>query len=83
MSASDKIVIGSTIVIATSAVTMLAISKKYEKATTALTGDLQDIQYLLSRSREDIIAGNKAIVEGNRILRELVKNSAEDISNQR
>lgn len=83
MSASDKIIIGSTIVIASSAVTMLAISKKYEKATTALTGDLQDIQYLLSRSREDIIAGNKAIVESNRILRKLVKNSAEDISNQR
>ena len=78
MTTSDKIIIGSTIVIAASAITMLTLSKKYEKATNVLNEELQDIHYLLSRSREDINAGNKAIVEGNNILREIVKSAAED-----
>ena len=83
MTTSDKIIIGSTVIVVASAITMLTISKKYEKATNVLTEDLQDIQYLLSRSREDIIAGNKSIVEGNKILREIVKSSAEDMTNQK
>ena len=80
MTTSDKIIIGSTAVIAASAITMMMISKKYDAAANDVLSELQDIHYILSRSREDIITGNKEIVEGNRILRSIVKQSAEDIT---
>ena len=79
MTTSDKIILGSTAVIAVSAITMLAISKKYEVATEEALSELKDIRYSLSKTREDVIIGNRAISEGNQILRQIVKKTAEDI----
>jgi len=79
MNTSEKIIIGSTAVITVSAITMLVISKQYTEATQEITANLKDVHYILSKSREDIIAGNKELVEGNRLLRSMVKTSAEEL----
>lgn len=79
MTKTDKIIIGSTVVVATSAVTMLILSQKYEKSIKEVQADIQEIQYVLSRSREDILVGNREIVDGNRLLRSMVKEGAEAV----
>ena len=78
MTKNEKVIIGSTAVIGISALTMLAISKKYDAATQEILADLNNINYTLSKSREDIIAGNKSIDDGNRMLRSLLIKSAEE-----
>ena len=80
METSDKIVIGATAVILASTITMLAIGKKYDRASTSVLSELQDIHYTLSKSREDIISGNKSIVEGNMILRTIVQQGAKNVT---
>ena len=79
MTNTEKIVIVSTGVVAASAITMMMLSKKYDAATSEVLNELKDIEYNLSRSREDIIIGNKEIVEGNRILRTLIKQSVDEM----
>jgi hypothetical protein len=81
MNTSEKIILGSTAIVTLSAITMLSLSKQYNEAAQEITTNLKDVHYILSKSREDIIAGNKELVEGNRILRSIVKKSSEDLSN--
>lgn len=76
---TEKIVVGSTIIIGASALAMMVMSKKFDIATEEIRSDLSDIRYTLSKSREDLIVLNRETVEGNRILRKIVKDSAEDI----
>ena len=76
---TEKIVVGSTVIIGACAITMLAMSNKYDVATSGIQSELSDIRYTLSKSREDLIILNRETVEGNRILRKLIKESAEDI----
>ena len=76
----EKVVIGSTVIIAVSAVSILVVSKKYENATETVIENLKDVRYTLSKSREDIIVGNKEIVEGNKLLKLIVKQSADAIA---
>lgn len=80
MELSDKIIIGSTIIVAASTITMLAVSKKYNDTISNVHAELQDINYILSRSNEDIIIGNREISEGNAILRTLVKQTLGETS---
>ena len=76
---TEKIVVGSTVIIGACALTMMAMSNKYNAATSEIQSELSDIRYTLSKSREDLIILNRETVEGNRILRKLIKESAEDI----
>ena len=77
MTTSEKIIIGSTAVITISAVSLLLASKKYDAATQEVITNLKDVNYILSKSREDIIAGNAELAKGNEILRTIVKKSCE------
>lgn len=79
MTSNEKIIVGSTIVIAASAVAMIIISKEYETTKNQVLSDIKDIRYTISKTREDIIVGNREIVEGNNLLREIVK---QDIGNK-
>ena len=76
---TEKIVVGSTVIIGASALAMLVMSKKYDITAEEIHSDLSDIRYTLSKSREDLIILNRETVEGNRILRKLIKESAEDV----
>ena len=77
MDLNDKVIIGSTAVILLSAATMLAISKKYDNSLKTLQGDITNINYIVSKSRDDILIGNKTIEQGNAMLRELIKANLE------
>lgn len=79
MTKTEKIVVVSAGVVTVSTVTMLMLAKKYDAAANQVLNELQDIQYTLSRSREDILVGNREIIEGNKILRDLVKQSVTDL----
>ena len=83
MTKTEKIVAGSAIIIGASAVTMYVMSKKYNVATEEIRSDLNEIRYTLSKSREDLIILNRETVDGNRILRKLIKESAEDFIDDR
>ena len=80
MTKTEKIIVGSTFIIGASAVAMLMMSKKYDVGTEQLRSDLSDIRYTLSKSREELIILNKETVEGNRILRKIVKDSVNDFT---
>ena len=77
MTTSDKIMLASAIAVVASTAVIVSSTKKYETATTSLISELQDINYLLSRTREDVISGNGQIVAGNKLLQDLVKKSVE------
>lgn len=77
---TDKIIIAGTAIVVVTAAINYSVAKKYETAALGVQEELRDIEYLLSKNREDILIGNKEIVEGNRLLRSLVKKSAEEIS---
>ena len=78
MNKTEKIIVGSTIIVGAAAVTMLLMSKKYDATVAEIHSDLSDIRYTLSKSREDLIILNKETVEGNRILRKIIKDSVQD-----
>jgi hypothetical protein len=75
---TDKIIIGSTVIVTASTISLIMLSKKYARAANEVHGELQDIEYLLSKCREDILVGNKDINEGNKLLRSLIKKSLEE-----
>ena len=81
MTQNEKIIVGSTIVVTASALTLFMLSKKYNALNKEIVSNLEDIQYTISKTREDIIVGNKEIADGNRILRKLVKQSSEELTN--
>lgn len=76
MDTTDKVLIGASTVIAVSALTMYVMSHKYDVMTKEVIGKMTEINYTLSRSREDIIKGNKAINEGNEMLKEMFKQNS-------
>ena len=78
MTTSDKIVIGSTIIMGTAAITMIMMSRKFDTLAEDIHSEMGDIRYTLSKSREDLIVLNKATAEGNRILRKIIKDTAEE-----
>ena len=78
MTTTDKIIIGAAAVTMMSAATFVYIDKKYKRKTSEVSEELQSIEYLLSKCREDIILGNKEISQGNKLLREIIKKSLED-----
>jgi hypothetical protein len=78
MTRTEKIIIGSTAIVSISAITMVLLSNKYERTAKEVATNLKDVHYVLSKSREDIIIGNKEIAEGNKILRTIVKKSSEE-----
>ena len=81
MTQNEKIIVGSTIVVTASALTLFMLSKKYNSLNKEIVSNLEDIQYTISKTREDIIVGNKEIADGNRILRKIVKQSSEELAN--
>ena len=83
MDKHDKIIIGSTAVIAASAIALFIISHQYDSAANGVQKELQDINYTLTKTREDVVKGNREIIEGNRILRRLIMNSVDDSTSTR
>lgn len=79
MTKTEKIVVGSTVIIGASALTMMMLSKKNDAKTSEIKSELSDIRYTLSKSREDLIVLNRETIEGNRILRRLIDHSIDDI----
>lgn len=79
MTKTEKIVVGSTVIIGASALTMMMLSKKNDAKTGEIKSELNDIRYTLSKSREDLIVLNRETIEGNRILRRLIDHSIDDI----
>ena len=78
MTTSDKIIIGSTVVIAASAITMLVISNKYDTTTKATLSELQDLNRTMVKTHADVLIGNEKIEKSNILLQKLVTKSAED-----
>ena len=78
MTKSDKVIVGATIVIGFSAFSMYMMSKNYDNRTRAVEDNLQDIKYMLSKTREDVLEGNREIIEGNKILKKMVKDAVNE-----
>ena len=79
MTKTEKIVVGSTIIIGASALAMMALTKKHDSETERVRSELSDIRYTLSKSREELIVLNRETAEGNRILRRLIDHSIDDL----
>ena len=79
MTPNEKLIIGSTAVITVSALTILLVSKKYTLAAQEVVNNVKDVNFIMSKCRDDIIIGNRELAEGNRILRGIVKKSSENI----
>ena len=78
MTKSDKFIAGATITIGISALCMYVTAKNYDSRTQNVEDNLQDIKYMLSKTREDVLEGNREIVEGNKILKTMVKNAVNE-----
>lgn len=78
MTTSDKIIIGSTVVVAASAITMLTISKRCETMTDKLLSELEDTHQTVNRIQLYIDESNKEIARSNQLLRKIVVKSAEN-----
>ena len=78
MNKTDKIIIGSSIIVAASTITMIMISKKCNTITSNLLSELQDIHQNMNDSHQEIIDGNKELVKSNQLLRRLVIESAKN-----
>ena len=78
MTKSDKVIAGATIAIGISAFCMYVTAKNYDSRTRNVEDNLQDIKYMLSKTREDVLEGNREIVEGNKILKTMVKNAVNE-----
>lgn len=75
------IIMGSAAVISISVLVMCRMTKKYNEDADEIITEIRDIHYELSKSREDIIVGNKEISEGNKLLKKIVKQTATSTSN--
>ncbi len=77
----EKIIIGSALIIGLSAIAIQKMTRKYDEKTEWIVNELEIIDYEISKSREDIISGNRDIAEGNKLLRKLIKSQATEITN--
>lgn len=78
---TDKIILTSTAVIALSSISMLMMAKKYEKRADDIDFWMMNIRSSVNAANIKIVDNNRAILDGNRMLREILANQLKEVNN--
>lgn len=73
LSLDDKVIIGSTIVIAGLGVWFYFETKKINTSVSKLERNVDYLKVSVDKAESQIRSGNRALYEGNEMLREVVK----------
>ena len=69
---TDKLIIASTAIIATSATALILSAKKYEKKNRELEFWLATIEDNIKRANGNLLENNRLVIDGNKMLKEIL-----------